>query len=93
MLFSIFKRTGAHFYTWTNPDGSDGGQVSYDSQIDPTAIVEKFAIVLSGSVIGAGTHVKMGDIIDGDTKIRFGAFIDPSRLRPTRRADQSSSAV
>lgn len=85
MLKSVFRKQ-PKFYTWTNSDGTPGGDVSRFAEIDPAAVVERFSIVLSGSKLGPDAHVRAGDMIDGDRVIRFG----PDRPF-TQRAEAKTS--
>lgn len=60
---------------WTrhkNPDGTIGGQVSVDADVDPSATVEAGAMVLPGAFVRAGDIVRAGDMLvaNGD-RVRF----------------------
>lgn len=72
MIASLFRKR-VKFYSWKNPDGSIGGDVSAQAKVHPTATIEKYATVLSGAVVGAGQTISSGTIVqaDGD-RFRFG---------------------
>lgn len=79
-MFALFRRK-PKFYTWTNPDGTVGGDVSEAATVDPGAVIERFAIVLSGSTLGPTAHIKGGDIVESGRITRFGPPISTNRIR------------
>jgi len=54
------------FYIWVNPDGTLGGEVSFDASVHASAIIERYATVLAGAVIPAGQRVLSGVIVESD---------------------------
>lgn len=76
-------RKETRFRTWINPDGSEGGNVSENADIDESAVVEKFALVLSGTTVGPNAIVRAGDIVSELDTVRFGPYLPLSRLRRT----------
>lgn len=71
-MFGLFNKK-ARFYIWQNPDGTSGGEVSMDAVVHPSAIVEKYATVLSGAHIREGQIVPTGAIVESTgTVLSFG---------------------
>ena len=46
-----------------NPDGSIGGEVSSKAVVDPTAYIERSAVVMADAHVGPNEHVERGQIV------------------------------
>ena len=73
MLF--FAQERMNFKTWTNPDGTAGGEVAEGAIVEDGAVIEKYAFIMPGSVISSGQIIKAGCIIDGQNEVRFGSIL------------------
>lgn len=74
LLSRIFRSTriDADYTTHVNPDGSSGGSVATDAQVEAGAKIDKFSVVLPKAKVRSDQIVKSGDVVlASGTILRF----------------------